>query len=109
MRCKCGETDPSKFYGKKKWICSKCHNQYTIHKGHQKRDKVLEFLGRKCSRCSYDEFPCSLDVHHVDTSKKDVNFSSMRGWNWERIKEELKNCVLLCKNCHAAFHSNFWE
>jgi predicted HNH restriction endonuclease len=29
----------------------------------------------------------------------------MRGWSWESILIELKKCILLCKNCHAAYHA----
>jgi hypothetical protein len=31
----------------------------------------------------------------------------MRGWSWDRILVELGKCMLLCKNCHAAFHKGF--
>ncbi len=105
-RCKCGETDRTKFYGHKRSICGKCHGQYTIKKGQEKRSKALEFLGGRCKRCGYDEFGCSLDVHHLDPSKKDPNFGSMRGWGWKRIEKEIKNCILLCKNCHGAVHTH---
>lgn len=101
----CGETDPSKFYGHKRRTCGECHKDYTKRKGHEKRLFAVTYLGGKCRVCSYDKFTCSLDIHHVDTTKKDPNFNSMRGWSKERISEELKHCVLLCKNCHSAVHS----
>ena len=105
-KCKCGETNPKKFYGKKCYICSKCHNQYTIKSGQEKREKARQVLGGKCISCGFDKYPCSLDIHHLDPSKKDKDFIQMRGWSWEKIEKEIKNCVLLCKNCHAAYHNN---
>ena len=103
-KCVCGETDPSKFYGNKRNTCGKCHNKYTLQKGKEKRKFALEYLGGKCTACGYDKHTCSLDIHHTDPAKKDVAFSSMRGWCVERLRLELKSCTLLCKNCHAALH-----
>jgi len=103
--CKCGETNPDKFYGHKRSICGKCHNKDNKQRGFEMREKAVKFLGGKCVRCGYHEFTCSLDVHHKDPSKKDSRFKRMRYWSWTRLKKELEQCILLCKNCHAVVHS----
>jgi len=105
FHCSCGETRQEKFYRNKKTICRHCHNKYTIKKYKETRDKILEFLGDKCSQCGFDKFKSALDVHHLDPTIKDKNFSHSRGWKWNRLEKELKGCVLLCKCCHAAIHS----
>jgi hypothetical protein len=104
---KCGERDTDKFYGRKKSICGKCQNQNTISRGKEKRKRIIECLGRKCfnPECPGWKYYCSLDIHHLYPNKKDPNFRSMRGWSWKRISREIKNCILLCKNCHAALHN----
>lgn len=102
--CVCGETDPQKFYGNKVSYCAKCHNQYTLKKGQEKRKIALELLGNKCKSCNFDKYSCSLEIHHLDPTTKDVAFSNMRNWNLDRIIKELKLCVLLCSNCHHAVH-----
>lgn len=102
---KCGEIDPSLFYGNKRSVCSSCHNQYTLKIGQRKRDRAIEYLGGKCVACDYNEFPSALDVHHTDPTIKDSKFHGMRGWSWGRIEKEIQSCVLLCKNCHAAHHT----
>lgn len=102
----CGETDASKFYGHKRTICGKCHSAYTLRKGHEKRKYALELLGNKCQVCGYNDYMCSLDIHHKEPEKKDLQFRTYRGWSLERIEKELETCVLLCKNCHAAVHAN---
>lgn len=101
----CGETDAAKFYGHKKFVCARCHSAYTTKRGQLVRRKALDFLGGKCAICGFDQFPVSLDIHHLDPTHKDPNFVSMRSWKWERVENELRGCVLLCKNCHAAFHA----
>lgn len=106
-KCKCGESDPSKFYGHKKSVCGECHNKYTIKVGQQKKDYARTKLGGKCVSCGFDKYPESLDIHHTDPSIKDPNFKSMRGWSLKRIDNEISNCVLLCRNCHTAYHTGY--
>ncbi|NBV11481.1 MAG: hypothetical protein EBS04_08525 [Chitinophagia bacterium] len=106
--CKvCGESDKENFYGHKKNICGKCHNKYVIEKGRDKKDFARNLLGGKCSACGFHKYKESLDIHHLNPKTKDHNFSSMRGWSIERITSELKNCILLCKNCHTAYHCGY--
>ena len=104
-RCACGEADRLKFYGHKKNVCAKCHNAYTRTKAEENRAFVLSSLGGSCRACGFDRFPCSLDVHHLDSSRKDPKFHGSRNWSRERLQREIKTCVLLCKNCHAAVHA----
>jgi hypothetical protein len=101
--CRCGENDPSRFYGQKS-VCIRCHNNYTMHRGADVKAKARQELGGKCCVCGYEKFQVSLDIHHKDPESKDPNFRTMRSWSWERVQREIKGCVLLCKNCHAALH-----
>jgi predicted transcriptional regulator len=101
----CGETDVSKFYRRKRYRCKLCWDKYTRERALENRQLALDILGHKCSRCGYDEFDCSLDVHHLDSKKKDPNFRGMRGWSKARLIKELEGCELRCKNCHAAIHN----
>jgi hypothetical protein len=104
LECKCGETDPQKFYGRKFSVCGKCHNEYTKKKGLEVKKKVIDYMGGSCSECGYSGPPCTMDLHHIDRSKKDPNFSCFRYWSWDRICKELKNCKLLCAICHRLAH-----
>lgn len=104
-KCACGETDPNLFYGNKTTICAKCHCKSTLSKGQDNRKYMLAVLGGQCINCGFDKWKASLDIHHLDPSKKDVAFSVARYWSKDKIDKELKKCVLLCRNCHAAHHS----
>lgn len=110
-KCACGETDPTKFYGHKKKICGKCNNKYNTIKGQEKINKAIDYLGGKCVNpdCSGWIYRSSLDIHHIDKTKKDPHFNRKRGWSWDRLKKELDNCVLLCKNCHSSLHNGDWK
>lgn len=54
-------------------------------------------------KCGYDKCVAALDFHHI--GKKTFGISS-KGLtrSWERLKNELKQCVLICANCHREEH-----
>lgn len=106
---KCGETDPSKFYGNKKSICGKCHNEYTIKLGQEKRRYAIDKLGGKCAICGYAKYIGAIDIHHLDSSLKDEQFRQLRSWSLERIDKEIQNCVALCRVCHSEVHAGITE
>ena len=114
-KCACGESDPSKFYGNKFWVCAKCWNTSAIQRSKEKIAWARKKLGGKCSVCGFDKYSCSLDIHHLNPAEKDTAFRSMRFWSLSRIEKEIEKCVLLCKNCHAAHHAgeifldNLWR
>ena len=103
--CPCGETDPRKFYGRKRYKCARCHNDYCLVLGRKKRELALEIGGNCCRICGFAKYRSALEFHHLDPSRKDPAFKSMRGWSEDRIRRELETCILLCGNCHAAIHS----
>jgi predicted HNH restriction endonuclease len=45
------------------------------------------------------------EFHHTDPSKKEEAISEICFKGWERVKKELKKCVLLCSNCHRSLHA----
>lgn len=102
--CKCGESRKEKFYGNKRTICGRCHNQYTIRNGRSKKLKVIEYKGGKCEHCGFKGPSVCFDLHHVDPKQKDKKFAAYLNWTWERIKKEVDKCQLLCSNCHRVEH-----
>jgi hypothetical protein len=73
-----------------------------------KKLKALEYRGgMKCTRCGFDEpIPDCYAFHHRDPSIKDINWGKMKqnNWSFEKIKEELDKCDVLCHNCHSIIH-----
>lgn len=47
-----------------------------------------------CSRCGYDEFSCSVDIHHIDGNRENNDKS---------------NLIPYCANCHKALHGGKWN
>lgn len=70
---------------------------------HLRVKKIKDEIGGKCILCGYDKNYASLDFHHLRDKKFPVNTSSMQK-PMELIEEEIKKCVLICRNCHNDIH-----
>lgn len=66
------------------------------------RDYIISYKHAKgCQFCGYNKCVSALDFHHIGEGKEfDVSQCS----SLEKIKEEIKKCVVLCRNCHAELH-----
>lgn len=69
----------------------------------RKKLQAIEAFGGKCQICGYDKCPNALEFHHIEGKKEKPSYVIMR-WKWERAKEELKKCILVCANCHRELH-----
>jgi len=82
---------------------------YLIKAVRRRRKKVrvlaIEYKGGKCSQCGYSKCDETLEFHHR-SGKKDFGISS-KGYtrSWEKVRQELDKCVLLCANCHRELHA----
>jgi 5-methylcytosine-specific restriction endonuclease McrA len=61
----------------------------------------IEYKGGKCLLCGYNRFQGALELHHIDSEKKEFGIGD-KGYtrSWEKVRAELDKCVLLCANCH---------
>lgn len=62
-----------------------------------KRALAVALLGDKCSRCGSTE---RLEFHHPDPTTKTYYSGTWNSMSDARLREEVSNCVLLCKECH---------
>lgn len=68
--------------------------------------KAISYKGGRCTRCGYDKYEGALEFHHLDPSEKDFSISrNGTTKSWERVKEELDKCILVCANCHRELHA----
>jgi len=104
--CKqCGEDDPARFTLNRRYNrCISCHTKANIKRYKENKRKAVEYKGGKCSVCGYDKCLRSLDFHHIDPEQKDSRWKTVRGWKFERMKDELDKCVCVCRNCHGEIH-----
>lgn len=76
----------------------------------ERKRLAVELLGGKCSICGYSKNLASLDFHHTDPETKEDAIGYMVACHqWEKVKEELKKCILVCKTCHTEIHNEKME
>lgn len=102
--CKCGEANPTNFYGNRKSECKNCHNKKTHDTQKANKKWAVQYKGGECEICGYSKSINALQFHHKTSSSKDPNYSTMSSWGKARMKTELHKCQLLCANCHAEEH-----
>jgi 5-methylcytosine-specific restriction endonuclease McrA len=82
----------------------KDRSKYMMMAVAKRRRKVklmaVESLGGKCTICGYNKYIGALELHHA-IGVKDFSVGE-KGYtrSWEKIRLEIKKCVLLCANCH---------
>jgi len=70
---------------------------------------AIESKGGKCQICGYNKCPAALDLHHIRGQK---SFSiSHKGYtrSWQKVREEIDKCVLVCANCHREVEVGFTQ
>lgn len=84
-------------------MCSSC---YMRDKHREIKQLAVEYKGNSCLVCGYNRCIAALVFHHMKDKKFSIS-GSIRSWN--KTKEELDKCVLLCSNCHDELHNGLLE
>lgn len=111
-RCpRCGETLPlDAFYKRRSGrnttpYCKPCTNNQTLERQRALKAKAVQYKGGKCEFCGYARYAGALEFHHRDPSQKDFTLAGAHLTAFERVKDELDKCYLLCANCHREEHA----
>lgn len=67
------------------------------------REILRRFKGI-CAICGEDDINC-LEVHHIGDKHFSVS-SMINNVSTKELKEELKECICVCANCHKKIHSD---
>ena len=86
-----------------------CPSCYSVQRRIDIKTRAVEYKGGKCILCGYQRCTDSLVFHHINPEEKSFAISGTYLRSWEKIKEELDKCVLLCANCHGEVHAGFVE
>lgn len=85
-----------------------CYSCHTANWRRNTKIRSVAYKGGSCIVCGFDKYQGSMDFHHLDPSEKEFTISA-KDIKFETILNELDKCVLLCKNCHSAIHSDELE
>jgi len=101
-------------HGKQSKFCSKnCKNKdHQVYQNQQKRGlerklKLIQKVGKKCSMCGYSKNLAALTFHHLNPKNKKfkLDIRSLSNRRFESILLEHRKCILICHNCHAELHN----
>lgn len=86
--------------------CKKCAVDAVQRRRYKVKQDAVTYKGGKCENCGYNKCIGALEFHHLDPKEKDFAIS-YKGHckSWEKVKEELDKCVMLCANCHREIHA----
>ena len=90
-----------------KTYCSvKCKNKQSVQTRRKSiKEKSISYKGGQCKHCGYSKCKEALEFHHMNPNEKDFGLSAHGNTHsWEKIKQELDKCILLCANCHREEH-----
>ena len=73
------------------------------------RKKLLDIykVNKGCSVCGYNKCAVALDFHHEGDEKKEkaISYLVNSSFNFNKVLEEIKKCIVLCANCHRELHN----
>jgi len=88
-----------------RYFCVKCASEAVIKRRKKIKQKAVDYKGGKCKLCGYNKCVSALEFHHKDPTTKEFSIGlngATRSWN--KVKEELDKCILICANCHREVH-----
>lgn len=90
-----------------RWRCRKCRVAAVQKRREKIKELAVKHMGSKCCICGYDKYIGALEFHHLNPDEKEFAIGS-KGYtrSFEKVKEELKKCILVCSNCHKEIHAN---
>lgn len=67
---------------------------------------AIEYKGGKCQCCGYHTYDGALEFHHLTPGLKDFGIGEHGATKaWDKVKQELDKCILVCANCHREIHA----
>lgn len=81
----------------------KSRSDYVISWRKRTKIKLIKYKGGECEKCGYNKCISALHFHHLNSEEKDFTISS-KSLSFDKLKNEVDKCILVCSNCHAEIH-----
>ena len=74
------------------------------------KELAVEYKGGKCQLCNYSKCIGALELHHIEKTEKSFGIGD-KGYtrSWDKVRNELDKCILLCANCHREVESGITQ
>lgn len=81
--------------------CYVCYNAYMKNRHDKIKYKMYDYLScHPCIDCEEKNI-LFLDFDHLRDKSFNIGKCAGKNANWERVQEEIKKCVVRCRNCHS--------
>ncbi len=81
--------------------CRQCRSESVVRRRRKVKEALVKGAGGRCQICGYDRCQAALEFHHVDPQTKQFGLARCGAHSFEKLRLEVRKCVLLCSNCHA--------
>lgn len=82
--------------------CRRCRQEAVVRRRRRVKEILVKEAGGRCRLCGYDRCVAALEFHHLDPTTKEFGVAQNgMARSIERLRAEVRKCVLLCSNCHA--------
>jgi transposase len=82
--------------------CRSCRQEAVARRRRRVKEILVQEAGGCCRLCGYDRCLAALEFHHLDPGAKGFGIAQNgAARSIERLRAEVRKCVLLCSNCHA--------
>ena len=108
--CKIHGNTQFKLRSDNKYQCLLCASEAVKRRRRKLKLLAVEYKCGKCEKCDYSKSINALHFHHLDPNEKDFGIGQDGiTISWDKVKEELDKCILVCANCHAEIHENILQ
>ena len=93
-----------------RYRCKKCLVEGVTKRRRKVKQILVEEAGGECVICGYDRCVAALDFHHINPEEKSFGLAECGVTiAIQKLREEAKKCVLLCRCCHAEVEAGITE
>jgi len=89
--------------------CRQCRVEAVVRRRRKVKRTLVAEAGGRCRLCGYDRCTAALEFHHLDPSEKAFGLGQRGAHSIEKLRVEVRKCMLLCANCHAEVEAGFVE
>ena len=82
--------------------CLACNTKRTTSWRSNRKQYLVDLFGGRCQCCDCEKPIQVYDFHHLHPELKrfGINNAIKNGVSLDKILEELRNCIMVCANCH---------
>jgi len=87
--------------------CRRCRQDAVVRRRRKVKEILVGEAGGCCRLCGYHRCLAALEFHHLNPGSKEFGVAQNgMGRSIERLRVEVRKCMLLCANCHAEVESS---